>query len=83
MAEVKGKTPDLIEEMENAGHRCINYCEDILINPAKYAKQPGYQLRPEDRDFLQILSEKARSINWQSKQEVLDLRRFIFEYCRI
>ena len=68
--------------IERARFAFLEQCEGLLTDPSKYVKQLGYQLSPQDRDFLQKVLDTVRQIDWNNPQKVKDLGDFVDSQCR-
>ncbi len=78
---VKANLEDVRPDIEGARGAFMTDLTDMLSNPAKYVKINGYQLRPEDKDFLQSLMEKAEQADWLKPADVQELSDYIAAYC--
>ncbi len=78
--QVKGKLPELTVILEQAKESCLSRCQDLLGNPAKYAKKPDYVLDERDRAFLRTLLEMVEHSDWQNPAEVRVLSNFVDGY---
>lgn len=80
--EFKGSvSEELRAEIHRAAVRFGQTAEDLLANPAKYAKVPDYRLSGPDREFLQRVVDVSGTLNWEDKKEVDDLFTLIKGYC--
>ena len=79
-AQAKGFIPELVEEIERARTACIARSEEMLANPAQYAKIDGYQLPPADRTFLEELLQSARESDWHDPAQVQSIASYVGQY---
>ena len=81
--QYKGQvSEEMTAAIERARLAFLQQCEGLLNNPNKYVKQSGYQLSPQDLEFLQKVLDTARQIDWNNPQKVKDLGDFVDSQCR-
>ena len=78
---VKRNLSELTPDIEQARAAFIENCANMLADPSRYAKIEGYQIKTEDREFLQELLEKSKQADWLSSSDVQSLCDYIAGYC--
>lgn len=84
-SEIKHKgivSEDMPTRINGARETFLQHCEGLIQDPARYVKQPGYQLSPQDREVLQKALETARQIDWNDPQQIQELGDFVDSQCR-